>query len=43
VLRGGAFRSDAWDAGCAYRYRGDPDVRLVSYGFRVVVSPLGFL
>ena len=40
VLRGGAFASPAWDARCAFRLRGNPDLRSVSFVFRVVVSPL---
>ncbi|MDG4598223.1 MAG: SUMF1/EgtB/PvdO family nonheme iron enzyme [Candidatus Contendobacter sp.] len=42
VLRGGAFRHDAWLARCAHRLVGDPGNRFNVCGFRVVASPLVF-
>jgi formylglycine-generating enzyme required for sulfatase activity len=39
VVRGGAFDLDPWDARCAFRGRGGPDLRHFDLGFRVVVSP----
>jgi formylglycine-generating enzyme required for sulfatase activity len=42
VLRGGAFRSYARYARCAYRLAINPDDRYVDLGFRVVASPLVF-
>ncbi|MDG4597547.1 MAG: SUMF1/EgtB/PvdO family nonheme iron enzyme [Candidatus Contendobacter sp.] len=42
VLRGGAFRSIAWYARCAYRDDYEPDDRDDDDGFRVVASPLVF-
>jgi formylglycine-generating enzyme required for sulfatase activity len=39
VLRGGAFYNDQWYVRCAFRNRGNPDLRYDDRGFRVVVSP----
>ncbi len=39
VLRGGAFYFDERFARCAFRFNGNPDVRLDNIGFRVVVVP----
>jgi len=39
VLRGGFFNDYQGFVRCAFRGRGDPDYRLISAGFRVVVSP----
>lgn len=40
VLRGGAFNYDERDVRCAVRLGDYPDLRNLSLGFRVVVSPL---
>lgn len=39
VLRGGAFRLNAWCARCAFRSPNVAVIRYVSSGFRVVASP----
>lgn len=39
VLRGGAFNYDSRGVRCAYRYWHFPDLRIVNFGFRVVLSP----
>jgi formylglycine-generating enzyme required for sulfatase activity len=40
VVRGGAFDDGERSVRCACRFRFDPDLRDLSLGFRVVVSPL---
>jgi formylglycine-generating enzyme required for sulfatase activity len=37
VLRGGSFSGEGWALRCAFRVGGDPYLRLVNFGFRVVV------
>ena len=38
VLRGGSWDDDPWDCRSALRSRGQPDVRVINVGFRVVCS-----
>ena len=40
VMRGGSFFDDQGFVRCAYRYRGNPYIRLRFSGFRVVVVPV---